>query len=94
MSLKKEIFNEVNTILENKFEVEQVDYVPDIENTKLTFGNKGLQFKGTVLYIDMRGSTAILSKHNRPIVAKILSRLRLAQYSLGLRRTSLWVTVH
>jgi class 3 adenylate cyclase len=71
MGLKSDIIKEVKDILDNKFDVEEVDYVPDIENSKLTYGNKGLQFEGTVLYIDMRGSTTILSKHNRPVVAKI-----------------------
>lgn len=71
MSTKSDIISEVKNILDTKFEVEDVSYVPDISNSKLTYGNTGLQFEGTVLYIDMRGSTAILSKHNRPIVAKI-----------------------
>ena len=71
MGLKDEIKREVKKILDAKFEVENIEYVPDIENPKLTYGNKGLLLEGTVLYIDMRGSTSILSKHNRPMVAKI-----------------------
>ena len=38
---------------------------------KLTFGNTGLKFEATVLYIDMRNSTEILNKHNRATVAKM-----------------------
>jgi class 3 adenylate cyclase len=71
MSLKNDIISDVKNILDTKFDVEEVTYVPDITNSKLTYGNTGLQFEGTVLYVDMRGSTAILTKHNRPIVAKI-----------------------
>jgi len=71
MGLKDEIKKEVKKILDAKFDFETIDYVPDIENPKLTYGNKGLLLEGTVLYIDMRGSTNILTKHNRPIVAKI-----------------------
>lgn len=71
MGLKQDIKDKVSSILDEKFEVEEVSYVPDIANTKLTFGNKGLQFDGTVLHIDMRGSTEVLNKHNRPVVAKI-----------------------
>lgn len=71
MGLKDDIKKEVKNILDTKFDVEDVSYVPDIENSKLIYGNKGLQFEGTVLYVDMRGSTSILSKHNRPVVAKI-----------------------
>jgi adenylate cyclase len=71
MGLKDDILKEVKNILDTRFESENIDFIPDIENPKLTYGNKGLQFEGTVLYIDMRGSTSILSIHNRPVVAKI-----------------------
>lgn len=71
MSLKNDIISDVKNILDAKFDVEDVNCVPDIENSQLTYGNKGLQFEGTVLYVDMRGSTGILTKHNRPVVAKI-----------------------
>lgn len=71
MGLKQNIIDKVKDILDTKFETEDVTYVPDISNSKLTFGNKGLQFEATVLFIDMRGSTEILNKHNNPVVAKI-----------------------
>lgn len=71
MGLKQDIIDKVKAILDQKFEVEEVTYVPDLDNTKLTFGNKGLKFTATVLYIDMRGSTEILNKHNKSTVAKI-----------------------
>ncbi len=71
MSDKKVLIREVENIINEKFEIIEVDYVPDISNSRLTFGNVGLQFDAAVLYIDMRGSTEILEKHNNPIVAKI-----------------------
>lgn len=71
MGLYQNIYDKVKSILDEKFEVEDVTCVPDIANAKLTFGNKGLQFEATVLYIDMRGSTEILNKHTNPVVAKI-----------------------
>lgn len=71
MSLKKDITSKVNTIINSNFEVEEVKYVPDITDNKLTFGNKGLKFRATVLHIDMRGSTKILNNHNKTTVAKI-----------------------
>ncbi|PEI83392.1 adenylate/guanylate cyclase domain-containing protein [Bacillus toyonensis] len=71
MSIEDTITKKVKEILDTKFEIEDVTYVPDIENSKLTFGNKGLRFESTVLHIDMRGSTKILNKHNRATVAKI-----------------------
>ena len=71
MGLKESIINKVKDILDTNFIIEDVSYVPDIEDSNLTFGNKGLRFETTVLFIDMRGSTKILNKHNRHIVAKI-----------------------
>jgi class 3 adenylate cyclase len=71
MRLKQEIIDKVKVIMDEEFKIEQVAYVPDIKNSKLTFGNTGLKFGATVLYIDMRGSTEILNKHNKASVAKM-----------------------
>ena len=71
MALKDDIKNKVQTIIDEDFEVTDVTYVPKIDDNKLTFGNTGLRFEATVLFIDMRGSTTILNKHNRTTVAKI-----------------------
>lgn len=71
MALKDDIKNKVQTIIDEDFEVTDVSYVPKIDDNKLTFGNTGLRFEATVLFIDMRGSTTILNKHNRTTVAKI-----------------------
>lgn len=69
--MKKEIEDKVKEIIETNFEVEECYSVPDINDSRLTFGNKGLKFEATTLYIDMRESTKILNKHNRPTVAKL-----------------------
>lgn len=71
MSLKESIKKKVKEIMDENFVTEDVTYVPSIDNTKLTFGNKGLRFEATVLFIDMRGSTKILNNHNKSTVAKI-----------------------
>ncbi|OOE01325.1 hypothetical protein BO219_11475 [Anoxybacillus kestanbolensis] len=71
MGMKDDITKKVKEIINSNFDVEEVTYVPDIEDAKLTFGNKGLKFKTTVLHIDMRGSTQILNAHNKTTVAKI-----------------------
>jgi len=71
MSLKDDIKKKVSDIVDSDFEVEEVTYVPNIDDNKLTFGNKGLRFEATVLHIDMRGSTKILNNHNKTSVAKI-----------------------
>lgn len=71
MALKDDIKSKVRAILEEKFEVTEVYYVPKIDDPKLTFGNTGFKFEASVLYIDMRGSTKVLNIHNRTTVAKL-----------------------
>ncbi|OCT15982.1 hypothetical protein A8709_10200 [Paenibacillus pectinilyticus] len=71
MGLRNDIEQKVKAIMDTEFMVTDVDYVPDINDSRLTFGNTGLRFEATVLFIDMRGSTKILNKHNRRTVAKI-----------------------
>jgi adenylate cyclase len=71
MGLKADILQKVKEIIDGEFSVDEISYVPDITDTKLTFGNTGLRFEATVLYIDIRGSTAMLNNHNRRTVAKI-----------------------
>lgn len=71
MALKDDIKNKVKTILDETFVVKDITYVPKIDDSKLTFGNTGLKFEATTLFIDMRGSTATLNKHNKATVAKI-----------------------
>lgn len=71
MGLKDNIKKKVKEIEGEAFQVEEVYSIPTISNSKLTFDCKGLKFDATVLYIDMRGSTAILNKHSKKVVAKI-----------------------
>jgi len=71
MALREDIRNKIKAILDEKFEVKEVSYVPKLDDPKLTFGNTGLKFEATVLFIDMRGSTQILNNHNKTTVAKI-----------------------
>lgn len=71
MGLKKDITDKVTNIINTNFTTEEVSYVPEITNSKLTFDNTGLLFEATVLYIDLRDSTGILNKHNKSTIAKI-----------------------
>jgi len=71
VGLRQDIIDKVEAILDEKFDVQEVTYVPDLDDTKLTFGNTGLKFEATVLFIDMRGSTEVLNTHNKSTVAKI-----------------------
>lgn len=69
--MKQGIINKIKQVIDDDFDIEDVSYVPDLENSKLTFGNKGLRFTATTLFIDMRGSTDVLNRHNRSSMAKI-----------------------
>ena len=69
--MKENIENKVKEIIDTKFEVTDITTVPDLDDSRLTFANTGLRFESTTLYIDMRGSTKILNKHNRTSVAKL-----------------------
>lgn len=71
MGLKEDITTKVKEIINTNVNIEEVNYVPEISDSKLTFNGAGLKFHATVLYIDMRGSTEVLNKHNRPTIAKI-----------------------
>ncbi len=71
MALKEDIRNKVKTIVDENFIVTDIDYVPTIDHPKLTFGNTGLNFYATTIFIDMRGSTEVLNKHHKTTVAKI-----------------------
>ncbi len=69
--MKSAIEEKVTEIIDNDFDVEDISSVPNLDDSRLTFGNKGLRFEATVLYIDMRESTKILNKHNRTTIAKL-----------------------
>lgn len=69
--MREDIEQAIKNIIDTNFEVTDITSVPDLEDTRLTFSNKGLRFEATTLYIDMRGSTSILNNHNRTSVAKL-----------------------
>jgi class 3 adenylate cyclase len=71
MALKDDIKSKVKSILDEKFETTDVTYIPKIDDSKLTFGNTGLKFTGSSLFIDVRGSTKVLNENNRTTVAKL-----------------------
>jgi len=71
MSLKEDILDKIKEHIDEPFNVEDVTYVPTLSNNSLTFGNTGLKFDTTVLYIDLRSSTNLINQHNKQTVAKI-----------------------
>ena len=71
MSLYEDIDNAVNGILSGNVISNDTSVVPDILDSEITFGLTAKRFKNVCFYIDMRGSTAILEKHNANVVIKI-----------------------
>jgi adenylate cyclase len=71
MNTKTQIKDKVREIIDNDILTTKVNYVPRIDNQKLTFGNTALKFTGSVLFIDIRGSTKVLNSHHKTTVAKL-----------------------
>jgi Adenylate cyclase, family 3 (some proteins contain HAMP domain) len=67
----EDVQKKVKEIIDGSFTVEEVSSVPDISDSRLTFGNKGLLFEATVLFIDINGSTDLLNNHQKGTVAKL-----------------------
>lgn len=53
------------------YEITESDSIPGSGDNRLTFGNTGVRFWASTLYIDMRGSTKVLNQHKAHTVAKI-----------------------
>jgi class 3 adenylate cyclase len=53
------------------YKITESDSIPGPGDNRLTFLNTAVQFTGSVLYIDMRGSTKVLAAHKPHTVAKI-----------------------
>jgi class 3 adenylate cyclase len=70
---KKTIKEQVEKYLDENFEIKEIENIPSIDDTWLTFGNRGYLFKACVVFIDLRGSTKLLSTHKKKVVAKIHS---------------------
>lgn len=71
MELSTQIQEKVKNIIYQDFISSDNNSIPDISNSKLTFGNTGIYFEATVLYIDLRNSSILLDKHKYTSIAKI-----------------------
>lgn len=71
MSLRVSIEEKVKEIVYGDFEIIDVSTVPSLNDSRLTFGNKGLSFDAAVLFIDIRKSTRLLNTHTKDEVAKL-----------------------
>jgi adenylate cyclase len=80
-ALHKDINEEVAIILASDFNIEvtETDYVPHSDDGAITFPNLDQKFQGTkviettVLYVDVRRSTALSMKHRSHTVARLYS---------------------
>ena len=80
-ALRREVDDEVSTILSSDFDitVTKTATVPHFDDGAITFPNLDEKAQGTkvlettVLYVDMRRSTALSMKHRSQTVAKLYS---------------------
>lgn len=73
MGKKADIEKEVKELLApGEYDIRDSDVIPGPGDNRLTFKNTGVRFHASVLYIDMRGSTAVLNNHRPYSVAKML----------------------
>jgi len=65
------IEEKIREIIQDGFEIIEVSTIPSLDDSRLTFGNKGLSFDAAVLFIDIRKSTRLLNTHTKDEVAKL-----------------------
>jgi adenylate cyclase len=72
MATAIEIHNKVKEYLApGAYEITEIDYIPEIDDRNIAFGNKGVKLTASVLYLDMRGSTDVIKQHHKYTVAKL-----------------------
>lgn len=72
MPLKQNIKDEVAKLLAvGDYTIQDSTTIPGPGDNRLTFGNTGVRFDAVTLYIDMRGSTAVINEHRPQSAAKI-----------------------
>lgn len=72
MGMKDDISGRLKEILAvGDYAITESDSIPGSNDQRLTFGNTGVRFWASTLYIDMRGSTKVLNAHQAHTVAKI-----------------------
>ncbi len=69
--MKIELEEQIKTILEGIYEIEDIDDVPDLNDPRLQFGSKALSFEATVVYVELRDVAQLLAQHNEVVLAKI-----------------------
>jgi class 3 adenylate cyclase len=72
MGMKDDITGRLKEMLApGDYVIQDSETIPGPGDNRVTFGNTGVRFWAATLYIDMRGSTAVLNQHQPHTVAKL-----------------------
>ena len=71
MGLLEDLKNKINSYAIEPYTIEDTTIVPDTDNPKLTFGNKGLTCEYTFLFVDIRKSSKLHDLYGFQKAAKI-----------------------
>jgi class 3 adenylate cyclase len=74
--MKTEIEQKIQRILNRPFEIEDIETVPDLNDSRLGFENTGLRFEATVIYLEIRDTVVMLNR-NTPVM---LEKIRMSYY--------------
>lgn len=71
MALLKDLNERLDEYINQAYEIEKTTIVPDTDNPKLTFGNKGLTCEFAFLFMDIRKSSQLHEQYGFKKAAKI-----------------------
>jgi adenylate cyclase len=69
--MKIELEEQVKKMLTGAFEIEEINEVPRLEDSRLILGCKGVGFEATVIYIVLNDSQSLIERYNEVTLAKI-----------------------
>ncbi len=69
--MKIDIEKKIQRTLDNPFEIEDIEVVPNLNDSRLCFENKGLRFEATVIYLEIRDTVLILNRNTPVMLEKI-----------------------
>jgi len=71
--INKRLLGRTKNLINRAFQIVKTHTIPSLDNTELTFSNKGMQFEATTLFIDIRNTTELLNSHDKTTIAKLYS---------------------
>lgn len=71
MGLLDDLKNKIDSYAKEPYDIEETTIVPDTDNQKLTFGNKGLKGEYAFLFVDIRKSSQLHELYGLEKAAKI-----------------------